>query len=130
MPEYVLNRDWPLQGFGHSINFKKGEPTWVPPLLVPGAVAIGAQPVDGEHVDVLPPEETPSAELTPQERETLMFAAFEELEGRNGKSPDYRDDFNAQGLPNVKALSAITGFTPSAKERNEVWQKYREARKA
>lgn len=130
MPEYVLNRDWPLQGFGHSINFKKGEPTWVPPLLVPGAVAIGAQPVDGQHVDVLPIEEIPPAELTPQEREVLLFAAFDELEGRSGKSPDYREDFNAQGLPNVKALAKITGFTASSKERNEVWQKFREARKA
>lgn len=130
MPEFVLNRDWPLQGFGHSINFKKDEPTWVPPLLVPGAVAIGAQPVDGGVVNVLPPEEVPVAELTPQEREILLFTAFEELEGRSGKSDDYREDFNAQGLPNVKALAKITGFTPSSKERNEVWQKYREARKA
>ena len=130
MPEFVLNRDWPLQGFGHSINFKKDEPTWVPPLLVPGAVAIGAQPVDGGVVNVLPPEEVPVAELTPQEREILLFTAFEELEGRSGKSDDYREDFNAQGFPNVKALAKITGFTPSSKERNEVWQKYREARKA
>ena len=124
MPMFTLNRDYPLQGFGHSINFRKGEPTWVPPLLVNAAVAIGAVSEDGP-VDVLGPEPEVHVPMTPDERETLLVAAFEQMEARNG-DPAFREDFNAQGLPHVKALAKIVGFTPMTKERNELWQKYRE----
>ena len=47
---------------------------------------------------------------------------------RTGQSDEYREDFNGQGLPNVKALEKITGFLPTAKERTTEWQKYREAK--
>ena len=127
MPHFVLNRTWPLQGHGHSINFIKGEPTWVPPALVNDAVAIGAECVDGP-VDVLGPEKIEEVELTAEEREVLLNAAFDQLVARVGTGDEVREDFNAQGLPNVKALGAITGFTPTTKERNAAWQKYREAK--
>ena len=129
MPMFVLNRNYPLQGFGHSINFFKGEPTWVPPLLVAGAVALGATSVDGGEVDILGPEPVVDIPLSIDEREALLMAAFEQLEARNG-NPDHREDFNAQGLPNTKALSKVVDFNVSSKERNEMWQKYREAKSA
>ena len=126
MSLFVLNRNYPLQGFGHSINFIKGEPVWVPPPLVKGAVALGASCVDGEVAEdeLLGPEPVADIPMTPDERETLIMAAFEQLEARSG-NPDYREDFNAQGLPNVKALARIIEFTPASKERTELWQKYR-----
>lgn len=127
MPYFVLNRTLPLQGHGHSINFTKGEPCWVPTALIASAVAIGAECID-EVVDVLGPEKEPEVELTAEERETLLLAAFDQLVARIGQSDDYREDFNGQGLPNVKALEKITGFLPTAKERTTEWQKYREAK--
>ena len=126
MPHFVLNRTWALQGHGHSINFVKGEPTWVPPPLVNDAVAIGAECVD-EVVDVLGPEKAEEVELSAEEREVLLNAAFDQIVARNGQDGT-REDFNAQGLPNIKALTVITGFEPKVKERNAAWQKYREAK--
>lgn len=126
MPYFVLNRTFPLQGSGHSINFIKGEPCWVPPPLVNAAVAIGAECID-EVVDVLGPEVVSEPELSAEERETLLFAAFDQILARNG-DPAYREDFSAQGLPNVKALEKITGFLPTKKEVTPLWQKHREAR--
>ena len=127
MPYFILNRNYPLQGFGHSINFKKDEETWVPQLLVNDAVAIGAVPADGQPIDVLGPETPPPVPLTADEREALLMAAFDDLMARAG-DPVYREDFNAQGLPNLKALEKIVGFEPASKERKELWQKYREAK--
>ena len=123
MPYFTLNRDWVLSGFGHVINFYKGEETWVPPLLVSAAVAIGAQAVDGDNPDPLPPE-APVEELVPlEERDTLIFAAFEQVLARADQEA-YREDFNAQGQPNVKAIEKIVGFNITAKERNELWLKF------
>ena len=129
MPNFVLNRTMPLQGHGHSINFTKGEPCWVPTALIPAAIAIGAECID-EEVSALPPEVEPEVELTVEERETLLIAAFDQMVARTGQSDEYREDFNGQGLPNVKALEKITGFMASSKERNEAFQKYREAKAA
>lgn len=126
MPYFVLNRHYPLQGHGHSINFVKGEPCWVPTALIPAAVAIGAECLDGP-VDVLGPEEVVEIELTLEERAALLDAAFDQLLERAGQS-EFREDFNGQGLPNVKALAGITGFTATAKERTEAWQKHKEAK--
>ena len=129
MPHFVLNRTWALQGHGHSINFVKGEPCWVPVALVKEAIAIGAECVDDEKVNPFPEDKVPEPELSAEERETLMMAAFDQMLARNGNA-DYREDFNAQGLPNTKELAKITGFTVTAKERNELWQKHREGRDA
>ena len=131
MPTFVLNRNYPLQGFGHSINFIKGQPTWVPQVLVAGAVALGATSVDGEVnvADVLGPEPEVPVMLSADERELLLMSAFEQLEARTN-NPDFREDFNAQGLPNTKALSKIVDFPVSSKERNEFWQKYRDNKAA
>ena len=126
MPNFVLNRTYPLQGHGHSINFIKGEPCWVPVALVNAAIAIGAECID-EVIDVLGPEKEPEVELTLDERETLLFAAFDQILARNG-DPAYREDFTAQGVPNAKALAKITGFGPTSKERTDTWQKHKEAK--
>lgn len=127
MPYFVLNRNYALQGHGHSINFVKGDPCWVPVALVKEAVGIGAECLDDEPVQVLEPEKEIEPELSFEERETLMFAAFDQILARNG-DPAYRDDFTAQGVPNAKAVAKITGFVPTSKERTDAWQKHREAK--
>lgn len=125
MPYFVLNRTYPLQGHGHSINFIKGEPCWVPQALVNDAVAIGAESLDGE-VDVLGPEPVVEPELSNEERAASIFEAFKKILARAGTG-NFREDFNAQGHPNIKALEKIIGFAPTARERTDLWQKYRES---
>lgn len=124
MPDFVLNRTHALRSTrGHIINFIKGAPQYVPPELVAEAVAIGAVFVDGTVYDPLGPEAVVEVELSNEQRREAMFKSFVELERR-----DVRGDYNAQGLPNVKAVEKIVGFTPSNQERNEAFQLFREAK--
>lgn len=122
--EFVLNRDYCLRSTsGHMINFKKGQPTYVPPACHREAVNIGADPVDGK-VEMLDPETKPRDELSQEDRNELLYKAFAFLEKRNK-----RGDFTAQGLPVIGAIEKETGLDDvSSKERNEAWQTYREAK--
>ncbi len=123
MPDFVLNRDYPLRSMsGHMINFTKGNPTWVPPACVKEAVAIGAQPVDGP-VEVLDPEVVESIVPEGVERKDLIFAAFEDLEAKNE-----REEWTASGMPTSKALEKTLGFEVDSKERNALWIEYRAAK--
>jgi hypothetical protein len=118
MPYFTLNRNYALSTTkGHSINFKKGEKTWVPQAIITEALAIGAVPET--PIDVLPPEEQKLAALTTDERKQKMFAAFEKLILRSGRS-----DFSASGHPNPKRLEEITGFETDQKEREALWTAY------
>jgi hypothetical protein len=124
VPEYVLNRNHTLRTTaGHIITFVKGQPTWVPPMIEKEAVAIGAERVDGDKVDVLGEEAPPAPTYSPDEREQMIMLAFETLIEKNE-----RKSFTAQGVPTDKAVEAITGFEVSTKERQELWQKYKEAK--
>lgn len=120
MPNFVLNRNYALRSLmGHIIDFKKGEPTYVPHICAKEAVAIGAECVD-EKVDVLGPEEEPVVPLTPGEREQALIAAFRLLEERNGRS-----DFDASGAPSMKAVEKIVDFEVNKAELNALWVGYR-----
>lgn len=119
MPEFILNRNYALRSIkGHIINFIKGEPVYVPPVLVAEAVALGAESVDGP-IDPLEPEAPVKSELTLAEREQAMREAIEQMVAANN-----REDFTAQGTPNLKALSGYVGFTVNKRELEGVWQKY------
>lgn len=120
MPQFTLHRNFILRTTkGHAIQFKKGQPTNVPPVIVPDAVAIGAIPVDSS-VDVLGAEEKEQIPLTPAERKEIVFKAFDTMKGRSE-----RLDFTASGLPNAKRLPALTGFEVTSKERDDYWVEYR-----
>lgn len=123
MPEFVLNRNYTLRTTaGHVVNFIKGNPTWVPPVITKEAVAIGAESLDAK-VDVLEPEQEPKPELSLDEREQLIMLAFETLLEKNE-----RESFTAQGIPTEKALKAATGLDVLTKERQDLWMKFREAK--
>jgi hypothetical protein len=123
VPDFVLHRDYALRSMsGHMINFKKGDPTWVPNECVKEAVAIGAAPVDGP-VEVLDPEVHASIVPEGQERKDLIFAAFEDMEAKNE-----REEWTASGMPTSKALEKILGFEVDSKERNTLWIEYRAAK--
>lgn len=119
MAYFTLHRTFILRTTkGHSIHFEKGKATWVPPICHEDVVAIGAVPQ--EDVDVLPPENTPKSELTPEQREAKLFDAFEILLARND-----RGDFTASNQPHIKKLQPIVDFEVSIPERDEAWRKYR-----
>lgn len=120
MPDFILNRNHRLISLtGHTIQFVKGEPVSVPPALKAEAIAIGAQPVDGD-TDVLDEEEV-VVELTAEERTEALIKAFKVLQERNE-----RGDFTAQGVPSITALKKIVEFAPEKKEVETIWVSYLE----
>lgn len=123
MPLFTLHRNFILRTTkGHTISFTKGEPVWVPPMCVPDAVAIGAVAVDGD-VDVLGEEAAPAAQLSGEEREKKLFAAFDTMLNRTE-----RTDFTASGLPHVKKLTDMVGFEVTNRERDAAWQAYTQSK--
>jgi hypothetical protein len=120
MPEFILNRNLTHSStMGHVINFVKGKPVYVPPVIMREVAALGAECVDGK-VDPLEPEEIKEeVELLPDERTAALFSAFKTLEARNA-----RDDFTGQGRPNVKALKPLVGFDLDNRERDNAWEQY------
>ena len=120
MPEFVLNRNYSMRSlYGHVIDFKKGQPTYVPPICAREAASIGAECVDGK-VDVLGDEVQLEVPMSPDERTESIIAAFKLLEERNG-----RNDFTGNGSPAVPALEKILGFDVDKKEVNSLWAAYR-----
>lgn len=123
MPYFTLHRNYVLRTTkGHTINFVKGEPVWVPPMCVPDAVAIGAVAKD-EGVDVLGEEEKPVVVLSPEERTAKIREAFETMLNRSERS-----DFTASGLPHAKRLSEMVGFEVGNRERDAEWQAYTQSK--
>jgi len=120
MPEYVLNRNYTHRSVhGHIINFVKGQPAWVPPILERDVTQFGAEPVSGDRVDLL--DDLPARESEPsgEYRRALLLTAFEQLEARN-----QRGDFTGQGRPHPKALEKILGFEVGVRERDDVWEEH------
>lgn len=126
LPKLTLNRDYVLTTTkGHSIAFKKGEPTHVPAAVYQDAIAIGAQPSDGSDPDVLKDEKVDKAPADPAERNPLILAAIEKIVAGNA-----RKDFTAAGSPSVKAVERELGFDVDAREIAGVWRDYHEKKAA
>lgn len=122
MPLMVLSRNYRLAStLGHMINFKKGEPIWVPKPLVNAAVALGAAAVDGT-AEVTLAEDVKEPQLAGDERQEAFMKAFKVIVARNG-----REDFTGAGYPHCRALEKILGFEPLAAERNAMWKEYLDA---
>lgn len=118
MPYFTLNRNYALSTTkGHSVNFKKGERTWVPLGIVAEAIAIGATPE--EPIDVLPPDTPERKQIADAELKEKAFAAFEKMLLRNN-----RGDFSASGTPNPKKLEEMVGVDIPQKHRDALWIEY------
>lgn len=120
MPWFKLNRNYALSTTkGHSVNFKKGERTWVPQGIVQEALAIGAQPEDSID-ELLPQQQTPEKKVLDEAaRKQKVFDAFEKLLLRAA-----RGDFSASGHPHPRKLEELLGFDMSQKERESLWEQY------
>ena len=121
MAEYVLNRNFVLRSMtGHSVNFVKNVPTFVPALIEREARGIGAERVDGANPDMLDPESPEVAPLSHDERAEQIRTAFALLTERNDSK-----DFTGAGVPSVKAVETLVDFDVDRNEVVTLWQAYR-----
>lgn len=121
MAEYVLNRNFVLRSMtGHSVNFVKNVPTFVPAIIEREARGIGAERVDGANPDMLDPETPEVAPLSHDERAEQIRTAFALLVERNDSK-----DFTGAGVPSVKAVEKLVDFDVDRNEVVTLWQAYR-----
>ena len=121
MAEYVLNRNFVLRSMtGHSVNFVKNVPTFVPALIEREARGIGAERVDGANPDMLDPESPEVAPLSHDELALQIRTAFALLTERNDSK-----DFTGAGVPSVKAVEKLVDFDVDRNEVVALWQAYR-----
>jgi hypothetical protein len=115
---FVMHRSRTVVGFGHAIEFVKGEPTHVPPVLYQDVISAGGIPET--ELDLDPPK-TGKAEAPgdPQDREAALFACFEDMVAANT-----RGSFTAGGMPHLAAMKDRLGWEVSAKERDTAWVKF------
>jgi len=120
--KFALHRNLTVSTpLGHSIEFKKGVLTYVPPEAHDAVVAVGAIP---EEELPEPQVDSGSAEpADPKERRDAVYAAFEKIILRN-----VREDFAASGSPSAKALNDVLGWPLSAKERTSMWVQFNNSR--
>lgn len=124
MPLLKLHRSYILATTkGARIAFEKDKPVYVPPHVVPDAIAIGAQAVDGEPVDVIEEKVLPIPEADAGKRQEAILSAIELICERNS-----RTDFSAAGAPKEAAIAKLTGYEVSRKERDQAWQTYHDAK--
>lgn len=117
---FTMQRDRTVAStLGHSIEFKKGVPTHVPPAMYDLVQQHGAVPDE----EIPEPEETKTLVPTdPVERTGLIQAAIEIIATRNRS-----EDFTANGAPHAKVLTAELGWPVDARERDLEWAKFQAA---
>lgn len=112
--KFTMNRDKVVRTLsGHSIEFKKGEPTHVPVSAYKDALAAG-----GEAQEDIPDDEEVAEKepADPKKRRQLIVDSLTAM-----KTEGKRDDFTASGTPNLTALNTRLGFRIDAAERDDVW---------
>lgn len=104
---------------GHVIEFKKGEPTYVPPEARKDVMAAGLIPED-EAFELEPEKKGgPDEPTDPDARKLAMFDVFAEV-----VKAGVRENFTAHGVPHTKVLTKALGWTPDAKERDAAWEEF------
>lgn len=112
---------------GHTIEFKAGEPTYVPPGMHKEVMDLGIDPVDDDYD---PEAEKKSGGAVqrpaePTELKVAVFAAFEKILKRG-----VREEFDASSAPHAKALAKELGWKLTQKERDAFWVDYMNRDKA
>jgi hypothetical protein len=117
--KFTLNRDLTHASVrGHVIEFKKGEPAYVPRECWNEVISLGA--ISEDELDEEVADKNPTEPSDPDARKASMFAAFEAIMLR-----DSRDDFAASGAPNAKAVLREMGWAPEARERATAWAAFK-----
>lgn len=123
MPEFILNRTATITAKGHSVVLRKGVPSYVPAELAREAIAMGAEPVEGDKEQFLEQEAPAPEVMTDADREVLLNAAFDQIIARNDSG-----DFGGDGKPTVAAVMKIVNFTVTKKNLMAAYQAYRESK--
>jgi hypothetical protein len=105
---------------GHSVEFVKGVPTFVPPALYAEVQALGAVPE--EDLPEMPETGLPTAPEDPAERKAAIVDAMTEM-----VAAGRREDFTAAGAPHLKQLKLMLGWEVPAQERDAVWAEVNKA---
>jgi hypothetical protein len=114
---FTMNRDRiVVSTSGHAIEFKKGEPTHVPPEMYDLVQEQGAV-TEEDIVSSAPPAGT--APTSESDRQEMLLMAIETIVTRNR-----REDFTASGAPHGKALFAELGWKIDNRERDAAWAKF------
>jgi len=117
--KFISSRDRTIASLtGHSIEFKKGVPTFVPREMHAEVLDLGCAPEE-ELDDSGAGDKTIVEPTDPTERQDALLVAIALMVERNS-----RDDFGANGAPSIKALSDTLGWKPSAEERDTAWLEY------
>lgn len=121
MAHFTLHRDYRfISAIGHTVQFTKNEPVYVPPALHREVQAFGAIPVDDDVESVLGEAKAVKPEVPLEERHRQLLDAFKMLQERNE-----REDFTGQGIPAMKTLKKIiTDFEPTKAEVENLWHQY------
>lgn len=120
--KFTLNRNFTVSSVsGHSIAFKKGEPTYVPKAMHHEVLALGAVPAGEASVDDIKFDDQDTgpeaiAPHDPAERNEVIKMALADIKTKNS-----RDDFTATGKPKAKVVTTALGFEVSAREIEEQW---------
>ncbi len=121
----VSPRDFMLNTtLGHSLSFKKGEPTPVPHSIVDEALKLNILPFEGgtgKEFDDPNASASANTSITGQLRRALLFHAIAEIVKRGDS-----EDFSGGGRPSAKAVSDRAGVRISATELNKYWDEYRD----
>ena len=101
---------------GHAIQFRKGEETTIPAVLLSEALTQGVVPVED---DDLPqdPAQLDGAPVDPMARKAEIKAAIVAIKTRN-----QREDFGATGNPKVAAVEKYLGWKATGKEIDSLIQ--------
>lgn len=120
MPMYILHRTHTHRSTSGVISFVAGEPTGVPHYMENEVVAIGAVRADNQAVDLIPADNVPVLPPDGEDRDKVIFAAFETLIASNVTT-----DFTGQGVPTVKAMEKVLGFDVDKVEVTTKWAEYK-----
>lgn len=121
----VSPRDFMLNStLGHSLSFKKDQPTAVPHAIVDEALKVNILPFEGgtgKEFDDPNASASANTSISGALRRAVLFHAISEIVKRNDP-----DDFSGGGRPNAKAVSDRAGVRISATELNKYWDEYRD----
>lgn len=108
---------------GHVIKFTAGQPTLVPDLVVSEALAVNILPV--ENSDVAIPDDSARGVqrvvINGTLRTALILHTIHDMVRENDS-----ENFDGGGRPKVHVMSGRCGLDVNARERSELWDKYRE----
>lgn len=122
--KYISNRDITVASIsGRSVEFKKHEPTYAPPIMHGELISLGIVPE--ENVEEVEKPEGPVEPTVPAEREAAFNVVFEAMVLRND-----RNDFTAAGTPHAAVVQRELGWKNSinAKERDAAWAKFQQSK--